>query len=234
MLILKLSKKVTIMNDKTPQAIHTMFNMIAQKYDFINNIMSFGTHLSVKCACVKSLDIKPHDNVLDLCCGTGDIAGLIKKIQVSACVTGIDFSENMIDIAKDKHPTVKFLQGDATSLPYEDNTFDIVTMGFGLRNIQNAEKAVEEVYRILKPNGKFLHLDFGEKNIISKIYDKITPLIVSRFTDNAPAYSYLIKSRQIFPTPTELIKDFESKGFSLYKREDYLFGVISSQIMVKS
>lgn len=222
------------MNDKSPEAIQTMFNMIAQKYDMINNIMSFGTQMRIKSACIKSLDIKPHANVLDLCSGTGDLAGLIKKIQPDACVTGIDFSINMIDIAKDKHPTVRFLQGDATSLPYEDNTFDIVTMGFGLRNIQNAEKAVEEIYRILKPNGKFLHLDFGEKNIVSKIYDKITPLIVSRFTDNTPAYSYLIKSRQIFPTPAELIKDFESKGFKLYKREDYLLGVISSQIMVKS
>lgn len=219
--------------DKSPQSIHTMFNMLAQKYDLINNIMSFGTQLRVKSACIKSLDIKPHDNVLDLCCGTGDLAGLTKKIQSEACVTGIDFSENMIDIAKDKYPNVQFFQGDATSLPYEDNTFDIVTMGFGLRNIQNAEKAVEEVYRILKPNGKFLHLDFGEKNLISKIYDKLTPLIVSRFTDNSPAYSYLIKSRQIFPVPSELIKDFESKGFKLYKRKDYLFGVISSQVMVK-
>ena len=219
---------------KTPEAIHTMSNMIAKRYDMINNIMSFGTHLGVKSACIKSLDIKPHDNVLDLCCGTGDLAGLIKKIQPQACVTGIDFSENMLDIAKDKYTNVQFFQGDATSLPYEDNTFNIVTMGFGLRNIQNAEKAVEEVYRILKPNGKFLHLDFGEKNLISKIYDKLTPLIVSRFTDNAPAYSYLIKSRQIFPIPAELIKDFESKGFKLYKRKDYLFGVISSQIMIKS
>lgn len=232
MLRLKLSKKVTIM--KSPKAIHTMFNMIAKRYDMINNIMSFGTQLGIKSSCIKSLNIRPHANVLDLCCGTGDLAGLVKKFQPDACVTGIDFSENMLDIAKDKHPNVRFLQGDATSLPYEDNTFDIVTMGFGLRNIQNAEKAVEEVYRILKPNGKFLHLDFGEKNLISKVYDKITPLIVSRFTDNAPAYSYLIKSRQIFPTPSELIKDFESKGFKLCKRKDYLFGVISSQIMTKS
>lgn len=218
---------------KSPQSIHTMFNMLAQKYDLINNIMSFGTQLRVKSACIKSLGINPHDNVLDLCCGTGDLAGLAKKIQPDACVTGIDFSENMIDIAKDKNPNVQFFQGDATNLPYGGNTFDIVTMGFGLRNIQNAEKAVEEVYRILKPNGKFIHIDFGEKNLISKIYDKLTPLIVSKFTDNMPAYSYLIKSKQIFPTPTELIKDFESKGFKLYKRKDYLFGVISSQIMIK-
>lgn len=219
--------------EKSPQVIQTMFNMIAEKYDKINDIMSFGTHWCVKSACIKSLGIKPHDNILDLCCGTGDLAGLIKKIQPQACVTGIDFSEKMLDIASDKYCDIRFFQGDATNLPYEDNSFDIVTMAFGLRNIQNAEKAVEEVYRILKPNGKFLHLDFGEKNIISKIYDKITPLIVSRFTDNTSAYSYLVKSRQIFLLPDELIKDFESKGFKLLKRKDYLFGVISSQITVK-
>lgn len=220
--------------EKSPQAIQTMFNMLAEKYDKINDIMSFGTHWCVKSACIKSLGIKPHDNVLDLCCGTGDLAGLIKKIQPQACITGIDFSEKMLDIASDKYCDIRFFQGDATNLPYEDNSFDIVTMAFGLRNIQNAEKAVEEVYRVLKPNGKFLHLDFGEKNIISKIYDKITPLIVSRFTDNTSAYSYLVKSRQIFPLPDELIKDFESKGFKLLKRKDYLFGVISSQIMIKA
>lgn len=220
--------------EKSPQAIQTMFNMLAEKYDKINDIMSFGTHWCVKSACIKSLGIHPHDNILDLCCGTGDLAGLIKKIQSQACVTGIDFSEKMLDIASDKYCDIRFFQGDATNLPYEDNSFDIVTMAFGLRNIQNAEKAVEEVYRVLKPNGKFLHLDFGEKNIISKIYDKITPLIVSRFTDNTSAYSYLVKSRQIFPLPDELIKDFESKGFKLLKRKDYLFGVISSQIMIKA
>lgn len=219
--------------DKSPETIQTMFNMIANRYDLINNIMSFGTQLYVKSKCVKNLDINPHDNVLDLCCGTGDLAGMIKKAHPNACVTGIDFSENMLNIARKKYPQIQFFQGDATSLPYQDNTFDIITMGFGLRNIQNAEKAVEEIHRTLKPNGQFLHLDFGEKNLISKIYDKITPFLVSRFTDNAPAYSYLIKSRQIFPTPSELIEDFERKGFKLKTRKDCLGGVISFQIMTK-
>lgn len=219
--------------DKSPQTIQTMFNMIAKKYDFINNVMSFGTQLHIKSECVKNLDIKPHDNILDLCCGTGDLAGIIKKSHPNVCVTGIDFSDKMLDIAKKKYPQVEFLQGDATSLPYENNTFDIITMGFGLRNIQNAEKAIEEIHRILKPNGQFLHLDFGEKNLVSKIYDKITPLLVSGLTDNAPAYSYLIKSRQIFPIPSELIKDFERKGFKLKTRKDSLGSVVSFQILTK-
>lgn len=219
--------------DKSPDTIHTMFNMIAENYDKINDIISFGTHKTAKFLSINNLDIKPHDNIIDLCCGTGDLARIIKKIQPDACVTGIDFSERMLEIAKDKNKGVRYLQGDVTNLPYEDNSFDIAVMGFGLRNIQNAEKAVEEVYRILRHGGQFLHIDFGKKNIVSKIYDKIFPLLIQNFTENHSAYRYLIKSKQIFPEPQDLIKDFESKGFKLKKREDYLFGVISSQIMVK-
>ncbi len=221
--------------DKTPETIHIMFNMISEKYDYINNVISFGTHNYVKYRCIKSLNIKPHDNVIDLCCGTGDMARIIKQLQPDACVTGIDFSEKMLVIAKNKPPKgkIRYLQGDVTNLPYKDNSFDIITMGFGLRNILNAEKAVEEVYRILRPQGSFLHLDFGRKNFVSKIYDKITPVLTRMFTENASAYSYLIASKEEFPPPEDLIKDFESKGFKLKKREDYLFGVISSQIMTK-
>lgn len=219
--------------DKNPTIIKEMFNKISLKYDQINNIMSFGTHKYIKYDCVKNLEIKPHDNILDLCCGTGDITGIIKKIYPNCCIIGVDFSENMIKIAESKNKNIRFFQGDATNLPYGDNSFDIVTMSFGLRNIQNAEKAIEEIYRILKPNGQFLHLDFGEKNFLSKIYDKLTPFLVRFFTNNTLPYSYLIQSKQEFLTPKDLIKDFENKGFRFHKRKDYLFGVISSQIMKK-
>lgn len=243
--------------DKSPDSIHTMFNMIAENYDKINDIMSFGTQKTAKFKSIKNLDIKPHDNVIDLCCGTGDLARMIKKIQPDACVTGIDFSERMLEIGKDKNGNeqkrvtdqnikspfniggkdknqgIRYLKGDVTNLPYEDNSFDIAVMGFGLRNIQNAEKAVEEVYRILRPGGQFLHLDFGKKNLINRIYDKIFPILIRNFTENHSAYRYLIKSKEAFPEPKDLIKDFESKGFKLKKREDYLLGVISAQVMIK-
>lgn len=240
MLRLNLNKKVTIMThnnpiDKSPEKIHIMFNTVSRKYDLMNNIMSLGTHHCVKYKSIKCLNIKPHDNVVDLCCGTGDLARIIKRIQPDACVTGIDFSEEMLKKAKNKKSIgkISYMQGDATNLPYEDNSFDIVTMGFGLRNIANAEKAVEEVYRILKPNGSFLHLDFGRKNFLSKIYDKITPILAKIFTENSVSYKYLIKSKKEFLSPEDLIKDFENKGFKLKKRCDYIFGVISAQIMYK-
>ena len=221
--------------DKTPETIRIMFNTISEKYDFMNNIMSFGTHYYVKLKSVQNLNIKANDNSIDLCCGTGDLARIIKNLYPTTNVTGIDFSENMIKIAKNKTAKgkIQYFQGDVTNLPHPDNTFDIVTMGFGLRNIQNAEKAVEEVYRILKPQGYFLHIDFGQNNMQSKIFEKITLFLAKIFTENYFSYDYLIKSKQNFPPPESLIKDFESKGFKFVKRKDYISGIISAQILQK-
>ena len=219
--------------DKSPQKIQIMFNIIANRYDFLNNLMSLSTQRYIKYKSIKNLNIKPHDKIIDLCCGTGDLSIIIKQIEPQADVTGIDFSDKMLEVAKQKSQNIQYLQGDVTALPYPDNTFDCTVMGFGLRNIQNAEKAVEEAYRILKPGGYFMHLDFGKKNLISKVFDITIPVLTKLFTENYSAYTYLIKSKQIFPEPEDLIKDFESKGFRLKKRQDFLFGVISMQVMVK-
>ena len=219
--------------DKSPQKIQIMFNIIANRYDFLNNLMSLSTQRYIKYKSIKNLNIKPHDKIIDLCCGTGDLSIIIKQIEPQADVTGIDFSDKMLEVAKQKSQNIQYLQGDVTALPYPDNTFDCAVMGFGLRNIQNAEKAVEEAYRILKPGGCFMHLDFGKKNLISKVFDITIPVLTKLFTENYSAYTYLIKSKQIFPEPEDLIKDFESKGFKLKKRQDFLFGVISMQVMVK-
>ncbi len=219
--------------DKSPQKIQIMFNIIANRYDFLNNLMSLSTQRYIKYKSIKNLHIKPHDKIIDLCCGTGDLSMIIKQIEPQADVTGIDFSDKMLEVAKQKSQNIQYLQGDVTALPYPDNTFDCAVMGFGLRNIQNAEKAVEEAYRILKPGGCFMHLDFGKKNLISKVFDITIPVLAKLFTENYSAYAYLIKSKQIFPEPEDLIKDFESKGFKLKKRQDFLFGVISMQVMVK-
>ena len=218
---------------KTPEYIQNLFNTIAEKYDFMNNAMSFGLHKFVKKDCITFLDINPHDKILDACTGTGDIAELIKKSQPLAEIIGADFSENMLDIARIKNKKIEFIFTDITNTNFPDNTFHFVTMGFGLRNISNPEKALAEVYRILKPGGKFLHLDFGRKNFVSKIFNILVPLVAKIFKGDSDSYSYLIKSKTAFPEPEELIKDFEKSGFNFVMRKDYLFGVISMQIMKK-
>ena len=106
-------------------------------------------------------------------------------------------------------------------------------MSFGLRNIINSEKALKEIYRILKNNGKFIHLDFGKHNILNKIFNILVPTFATILGYDKDSYEYLIKSKNKFPEPEELIKIFEQIGFKLFKRKDYLFGAISVQIMQK-
>lgn len=220
-------------NFKTPENIQKLFNTIADKYDFMNNLISFGMHKSVKKKCIENLDIKPHTRILDACTGTGDIAYFIRQKEPYASVTGIDFSENMLKIACKRQPDMDLRKGDVTHLEFEDNTFDIVTMGFGLRNITNPEKALSEIHRVLKAGGYFMHLDFGKKNILNKFFDITVPLVARIFYGNAVPYGYLISSKQDFPEPHELIKDFEKSGFKFVKRKDYVMGALSVQIMKK-
>lgn len=218
---------------KTPANIQNLFNQIAVRYDFMNNLISLGLHRAVKKSAIGLLDIKPHSRILDACCGTGDIAEMIKKAEPLAEVTGLDFSENMLIFAKKRVKSVKFFQGDITNTDFPSESFDIVTMSFGLRNIQNPEKALFEINRILKHGGEFLHLDFGNKNILSGIFDMEAPIFAKFFAKDTEPYKYLIKSKEMFPSPDELILDFEKCGFKFKKRKDFLFGALSAQVMEK-
>lgn len=215
--------------NKAPSEIKKMFNSIASNYDRMNNIISFGMHKIIKKSCIKLLQINTDTQLLDLCTGTGDF---ISMTDVKNSI-GVDFSENMLDIARKKHPKHNFLQADCTELPFNDNCFDIITMGYGLRNIENREKALKEIYRVLKPNGKFLQLDFGNKNFAGKLFEILTPIIVKITNGNNNAYKYLIESKKDFPSPEELIKEIENYGLKLKTCKYYLFRSISCQIFTK-
>ncbi|MBE7713243.1 MAG: ubiquinone/menaquinone biosynthesis methyltransferase [Cyanobacteria bacterium SIG26] len=220
--------------DKNPQKIQKMFDEISSYYDKMNNLISFGTHYIIKYLAIKKLYILPRTMILDLCCGTGDFTKIISKTFPRTKIIGLDFSKEMLKLAKIKNPTGVFMQGDCTDLPFTDEEFDYITMGFGLRNISNRSKAISEAYRVLNNGGKFLHLDFGEHNKISKIFDFIVPAIAKLFKKNSNHYKYLLASKTTFPNPKNLIKEFEQAGFKLEKQYDYLFGTISAQIMIKA
>lgn len=207
-----------------------MFNKIAKVYDFNNNVMSLGQHIRIKKQSVKFLNAH-NVKVLDLCTGTGDIAGFIDK---SCKVIGVDFSDKMLEIARKKYPWINFIEGDCTNLPFEDNYFDVVTISFGLRNIENYDNALDEIYRVLKPNGLFMHLDFGKKNILGDIlFDIIVPHIVKIFyKDNLP-YEYLVKSKQMFFNENALIELFAQHNLKIKEKHSMLFGGASCQICYK-
>lgn len=219
--------------DKDPKKIKEMFDEISPYYDQMNNKISLGTHYLIKILAIKKLGIKPRSTVLDVCCGTGDFSKIISKISPKTKVIGLDISENMLKLAKHKNPKMCFLKGDCTQLAFKDNEFDYITIGFGLRNIQNRSQALSEIYRTLKPDGKFLHLDFGNSKFIGKIFDILVPIIVKFSGKNSDNYKYLLQSKNEFPTPDELISEFETHGFKYISKQDYLFGIISAQIMKK-
>ena len=216
--------------NKNPIKIQEMFNKIAKVYDFNNNVMSLGQHIRIKKQSVKFLNAH-NVKVLDLCTGTGDIAGFIDK---SCKVVGVDFSDKMLEIARKRYPWVNFIEGDCTNLPFEDNYFDVVTISCGLRNIENYDNALDEIYRVLKPNGLFMHLDFGKKNILGDIlFDIIVPHLVKIFyKDNLP-YEYLVKSKQMFFNENALIELFAQHNLKIKEKHSMLFGGAGCQICYK-
>lgn len=220
------------MCDKNPQKIKNMFDSIASYYDRMNDLMSFYMHKRIKTTAVKMLNIKPKSFVLDLCCGTGDLCGIISHTGKKIRVIGMDNSLNMLKIAKSKYPELIFMEGDCTNLPF-NGEFDFVTISFGLRNIQNRELAISQIYKSLKVGGEFLHLDFGRHNFLSKIFEKIVLFLVKILKKDEKSYQYLLNSKNTYPEPKELIKEFEKAGFKFVKQKDFLFGAISAQVMKK-
>ncbi len=221
------------MKEKVNNEIKNMFDKVSDKYDFMNNILSFGLNDYVKIKAVKSLDIQPNSKILDLCCGSGDIGGIVKRLYPSCDVCGIDFSEQMLDIARKKYKNITFWQADALNLPFEKNSFNYVLMGFGLRNIPQKNRAIEEIRRVLKTNGKFLHLDFGRQNFASKIYDAYVLSVTKILTKNTKPYKYLILSKNNFLSPEELVQLFKFNHLKYVSHKNMFFDVISYQIMQK-
>ena len=219
---------------KNPETIKILFNNLAKRYDFFNRVISLGMQTRVKKKSLKLLNIEDGSNVLDICTGTGDLAFFINKINPNLNITGIDFSEKMLEIARNKQKdyqnNMKFFLADGRELPFEDNTFDIVTIGFGLRNIENYERVISEIHRVLKPKGQILNLDFScDKSFANSVFDLLTSILTS-FTSKKNSFRYLISSKKEFLSSTDLINLFRRKGFIFLKRKYFAFEVISAEV----
>lgn len=217
-----------------------MFNSIAKDYDKLNNIISLGNHKRIKYKCISDLSLPENAKILDVCCGTGDMSYLLAKFFPNAEIIGVDFSEKMLDIAKNKSKNehIKFEQGDCTDLQFKDNEFDLCIVTFGLRNVESLDKAISEIYRITKNNGCFINLDFGKPHKIFNIFFKpyfylIVKHMGKLFHGNSLPYEYLPISNESFPSQLELVRIFEEKGFNKIKNKNYFFGALASQIAYK-
>ena len=219
--------------------IKNMFNNIAKNYDKLNNIISFGLHLNVKKRAINNVPLKSDFKILDLCTGTGDIAIYIaKNIVKKGCVIGADFSQEMLRIAKFKAQNIEnldFIAADALNLPFKDEEFDACFISFGLRNLTDLKKGLEEMKRVTKKGGFVVSIDTGKpKGIVGFFFNlfffHIVPILGKIFNKDASPYKYLPKSTKKFPSPDELVKIFEQTGLKNIKKYDFIFGAISEQI----
>jgi demethylmenaquinone methyltransferase/2-methoxy-6-polyprenyl-1,4-benzoquinol methylase len=190
--------------------VNDLFARIARRYDFLNDLQSFGLHRNWKRYVVKLAQIQSGDRALDLCCGTGDITFALA--QRGADATGLDFSPQMLEVAaqrfarsKSKIKNLKFIQGDAQQLPFPENSFNVVTVGYGLRNLTSWERGVDEMFRVAKPGARLIVLDFGKppnalwRTVYFTHLRLSVPLIGLLFCGNAQAYAYILESLKHYP-----------------------------------
>ena len=143
--------------------VRDLFGAIAGRYDLLNDLQSFGLHRAWKRRLVRLAAMGPDRRALDVCCGTGDVA--LALAATGAEVVGVDFSEPMLSVARERKPAearVRFLQGDALNLPFADASFDAVTISYGLRNLADIPAGLRELWRVARPGGRVLVLDFGK------------------------------------------------------------------------
>ena len=191
--------------------VNDLFAAIARRYDLLNDVQSFGLHRRWKRRVIELAAVQSGNRALDLCCGTGDLA--LALARRGAEVAGVDFSAAMLEIAearrqrnfKSQISNLKFMPGDALQIPFPDASFDIVTVGYGLRNLTSWEKGLAEMHRVAKPGARLVVLDFGKpanalwRGIYFAHLKCAVPLLGWIFCGNADAYAYILESLKHYP-----------------------------------
>ncbi|GKU27560.1 demethylmenaquinone methyltransferase [Clostridium folliculivorans] len=226
--------------------VKDIFSSIAKRYDMLNSILTLNIDKLWRKKAIKLSGIKKDDKVLDLCCGTGQMIDYeCKAVGKSTCVTGIDFSQEMLDVGKErldylsKDYMFELIKGSILELPFENNTFDCITIAFGLRNIQDTNKALSEMYRVLKPNGKVICLELSKPNrlILNKVYNlyfnNVLPVIGYIGTGDKKAYYYLRDSVNNFMTKEQLKLQFQNNGFKNTGYKSLSLGISSIHYGIK-
>ena len=189
----------------SPEGVQRMFDRIAPVYDLMNRVMTMGLDQRWRRKTVKAV-VEPGDRVLDAACGTGDLAIIAAK--AGGVVTGLDFSERMLDRARRKAPELKWVRGDLLALPFEDESFDSATVGFGVRNVADLAAGIEQLRRVLRPGGRLAILEITQPRgplriFYSLWFDRIVPLL-GKILPGGEAYTYLPASVRRFPGPDDL------------------------------
>jgi demethylmenaquinone methyltransferase/2-methoxy-6-polyprenyl-1,4-benzoquinol methylase len=215
-----------------------MFDRVAARYDLLNSLMSAGLHHRWRERAADRAGLAPGDSALDVCCGTGDLTlELAKRIAPGGHVVGCDFSEPMLDLAREKaggrgSEGVRFEWADALSLPYDAGRFDAVTVGFGVRNLADLDRGLREMTRVLRPGGRLVVLEITQPTrpplsvFYSLWFDRVVPLLGS-FSGDSEAYSYLPESVRSFPAPRRLAEMMDAAGLEQIRWTVLAGGIIA-------
>ena len=216
--------------------VQNVFNQVYDRYDLMNDFMSLGIHRLWKKSLLSMMNPSFNQNLIDVACGTGDIAKLfLKHVSKSSQVTCVDPNEGMIRKGKDKlskFKDINWISASAEKIPLSNNLFDFYTISFGLRNTTKIHKAIAEAYRVLKPGGRFLCLEFSKiQNTnfeeIYKNYSKLIPIIGKLVVGKKQPYEYLIKSIENFINQEELIDLMIENNFKKCTFRNLSGGIVS-------
>jgi len=210
-----------------------MFDRIAPVYDAMNHLMTAGLDRRWRRVTAEAV-VRPGDRVLDACCGTGDLA--LACARAGGRVTGLDFSERMLERARSKSSAVEWIQGDALALPFEDGSFDAATVGFGVRNLESLERGLAELRRVLRPGGRLGVLEITRpQGALAPFYrlwfERGVP-VVGRVVSGSSAYTYLPASVRRFPGPEDLAGLLREAGFGEVRYRLFARGIVALHLGV--
>ena len=222
--------------DSAARAVREMFTAIAPRYDLLNHLLSANIDKLWWRRTARSFANvleQPGVKVLDLCCGTGDMALALRRQGPQAEIAGADFSHTMLVLASKKNSQprrITWIEADALQLPFLNQSFDLVTSAFGFRNLADYDAGLREIVRVLRPGGECGILEFSEpQGIVGKIYDlyfkSVLPRIGRLISGNSGAYSYLPASVERFPQPPEILSRMKAVGFREASWTPYTFGI---------
>jgi len=209
--------------------VRSMFDRIAPVYDVMNRVMTAGLDLRWRRITAEAV-VKPGDRVLDACCGTGDLAVACARAG-AAHVTGLDFSPRMLERARRKLQSVTWVEGDVLTLPFADGSFDAATVGFGVRNVADLQRALGELARVLVPGGRVGILEITTpRGVLAPFYrvwfDRVVPLL-GKLLKGGAAYSYLPASVRRFPGPDQLAGLMRGAGFADVVYRTFAGGIVA-------
>ena len=218
-----------------------MFDQVAARYDARNRLFSADRDHAWRRRAARRAALRPGQTALDLCTGTGKLAHeLLRFVGPSGRVVGIDFSPAMLELARAREPQVEFRLGDVTHLSEADASVDAITIGFGLRNLVDREAALREMFRVLRPGGRLVILEFAPpaRGALMRAYcvylSRVMPAVAGlRSAGEASAYRYLAETVQTFPQPIELARQLEALGFSV-SIERMTLGIVALHVALRS